>query len=149
MSRRISPAIEEGVTLTEGPDLTVYTTDTWIKLMRGTLLSSLFQLPSDVFKTFMTLLLLAEPSTGIVNVGLAGISHAAVLPRDECKKALEVLLAEDPDSRNPKEGGRRLLVVPGGYLITNYLAYRNAKTASALKGNKRVQDHRARKRSGK
>lgn len=61
---------------------------------------------------------------GVVEGSIPGFASLCRVTREELEKALEVLLAPDADSRTPDREGRRLEVVPGGWRILNYKAYR-------------------------
>lgn len=54
-----------------------------------------------------------------VNIGLR-----ARLPLTDVKNGLAKLLAEDPASRTPDNGGRRIAKIDGGWQILNYERYR-------------------------
>jgi hypothetical protein len=61
---------------------------------------------------------------GVVEGSIPGFASLCRVTREELEHTLEVLLAPDPDSRTPDRDGRRLEVVPGGWRILNYKAYR-------------------------
>lgn len=61
---------------------------------------------------------------GVVEGSIPGFASLCRVTREELEHTLEVLLAPDPDSRTPDHDGRRLEVVPGGWRILNYKAYR-------------------------
>jgi hypothetical protein len=50
------------------------------------------------------------------------------------RQALSILLAPDPDSRTKDHDGRRIEAIEGGWLILNYLKYR--EVAQAQEGSR-------------
>jgi hypothetical protein len=61
---------------------------------------------------------------GIVEASSSGIIRTCGIEAEPGKAALERLGAPDPESKNPNYDGRRLVRVAGGYLVLNYMAYR-------------------------
>lgn len=70
---------------------------------------------------------------GFAAVSGTGLVRAAQLDCsvEEGLAALERLGAPDLDSRNPAHEGRRVVRVPGGYLVLNYDVYRQRDTTAA------------------
>ena len=114
------------------------------------ILNSTTWMDPDACKVFITGLLLAEPfevreplqtinvldtnpAEFVVPVGWYGfvraagpaIVHQAMLEEARGMDALQRLADPDPGSRTPDHEGRRMVRVPGGYLILNYIAHRD------------------------
>lgn len=128
----------------------------FVKIDTRILRSSLW-LDRDAKDMFLTALLLAEPKdftesveqleiSGFNRTGFElppgwygyapasgpGIAHAAGIDRDTGMKALERLSSPDPESMSDEYEGRRLIRITGGYIILNYMRYREKdETASA------------------
>jgi hypothetical protein len=96
----------------------------YVKLFSSILTSSLWAEDQATRVVWITLLAMADPE-GFVRASPSGLSRIANVPPEDCRRALEVLLAPDPDSTTPDDEGRRLVPVPGGWHITNYTTYRN------------------------
>lgn len=62
---------------------------------------------------------------GFVPAAGIGIVRRAMIPHDEGMQALQQLGDQDPESRSQDFGGRRLVRVSGGYLILNFIKYRD------------------------
>lgn len=99
-----------------------------INLDDGVLDSSLWQQPPHVAKVWFTLLALA--SDGVVEIGFHALARRAVVPQRELAHALNYLLSPDPESRDMRADGRRLMKVAGGFRILNYRRYNPGLTGS-------------------
>ena len=115
---------------------------TFVKLDCGVLDSSLWIEPPTVVKVFLTMLAMCNPE-GICEATAPGIARRAVLPLTSVRRALTRLEAPDPDDRSGVDDGRRIRRVPGGYLVINYLAYRQKDHGAA----ERKRRQRAREKS--
>ena len=85
---------------------------------------------------------------GEVEGGVPGFASLCRITTNEMRHALVRLMATDEDSRTQTMDGRRIVDIPGGWRIVNYLDYRNRlqeKEGSKAKG---MRDSRARKRDG-
>lgn len=65
-----------------------------------------------------------KDSDGKVQAALVGLADRAKVSVAECKAALKVLLAPDPDDTSGVEEGRRLREIPGGWEVVNHDLYR-------------------------
>ncbi len=127
----------------------------FVKLDAGIRLSSLW-VERDLRSVFLTALVMAEPfeteeplPTIKVNslesaewvvppgwYGLVRASGTAIVRADGCDldtglAMLEKLASPDPDSRSTDFDGRRMVRVDGGYLILNYMKYRDRDYTAA------------------
>jgi hypothetical protein len=68
---------------------------------------------------------------GFVPASGPGIVRMALTPLDEGLAALAVLGEPDPESRSHDFDGRRLVRVNGGYIVLNYMAYREKDATAA------------------
>lgn len=78
---------------------------------------------------------------GFVEASGPGIAARAQVPWDEAKDALRSLGEPEPESRSQEFDGRRLVRVNGGYVVLNYMKYRERDYTSA----ERQARYRARK----
>jgi len=68
---------------------------------------------------------------GFVPSASFGIIRQAMIDEAAGMLALEKLGSEDPESRSPEFGGRRMIRVDGGFLILNYQKYRDKDHTAA------------------
>lgn len=68
---------------------------------------------------------------GWVDAAGVGIIARAGVPQDLGMQALKRLAAPDPESRSKAFDGRRLVRVDGGYIVLNYIDYRERDYTSA------------------
>ena len=127
----------------------------FVKLDVGILDSSLWW-ERAVREVFITALLMAEPYEslepmeqldvrnmkptgfivppgwyGLVQAAGVGIISRALLDKEEGMKALEILGSVDTESRSKDFGGRRLVRVDGGYIVLNFIKYREKDHTNA------------------
>lgn len=137
----------------------------FVKLDTGILDSTLW-LDRDLREVFITALLLAEPVEvslplktlktreiipngftvpagwyGIVKSPGIGIIRRAMVRREAGMLALEALASPDPESRSADFEGRRMVRVDGGFLILNYMKYRDRDHTAATR-QKRLRERR-------
>jgi len=140
----------------------------FVKLDTDIINSSLWP-DRDVRDVFISALLLAEPEKieyeakqlevrtlaetgftvppgwyGLVRAAGIGIIRLAGVDRESGIKALENLCSPDVESRSPEFEGRRMIRVSGGYLVLNYMRYRDYDHSAA----ERMRKLRARRKSG-
>ncbi len=75
-----------------------------------------------------------------------GLARLANIDLDECLKALEVLQSRDEWSRSPEHEGRRIKRIDGGWLILNYVKYRNIRNLEERKAQNREAQQRSREK---
>jgi len=132
----------------------------FVKLDAGILESTLW-LARDVRDVFITALLMAQPHEiseptaqlqvraldqtgfivppgwyGLVKAAGVGICRRAMVDRDAGLDALENLGSPDPESRTPDHDGRRLVRVDGGFLVLNFIAYRERDASAATRARR-------------
>ncbi len=86
--------------------------------------------PWQALVTFQQMLVLADKD-GIVDMTAEAISRRTTIPLEIIETGIAELVKEDPRSRTPEEGGRRLaLLSPDrdwGWRVVNYKRYRGLK----------------------
>ena len=137
----------------------------YVKLDCGILDSTLW-INRDSRELFITALLMAEPREydqtipqwevarleltgysappgwyGFVPAAGVGIIRRAGMDQQQGIVALERLGSAENDSRNPDFDGRRLIRIDGGYLILNYMRYRD-KDHTAAERQRRLRERR-------
>ena len=134
------------------------------------ILQSTLWFERDARELFITALLMAEPREilepvpqlkvdaieetgftvppgwyGFVPAAGVGIIRQAGIDRDPGIKALTELGSPDKESRSSEYGGRRLVRVNGGYVILNYIKYRERDVTSADRNRRWRQKQREEK----
>lgn len=121
----------------------------YAKVFDSLLTSSLWCHEHYVIRIWIAMLARCD-SRGVVGGSIPGFASLCRVTRGEMEQALEVLLSPDPDSRTPDHEGRRLEVVPGGWRILNYKAYRDkgqdkegskAPFMRTLRERRKVEEH--------
>lgn len=113
----------------------------YVKLDCDILDSSLWVEDLTVRVVFITMLAMAD-SEGFCRATAPGIARRGNMLLADVRVALEVLQQPDPDSRTPARDGRRIQRMDGGYLVLNYLLYRDKDFGAAL----RMRRYRERQR---
>ncbi len=62
---------------------------------------------------------------GFVRAAAPGLAHAAVVPEEAAIEAFERLGSPEQSSASPEYDGRRLIRVSGGFIVLNYMKYRD------------------------
>lgn len=110
------------------------------KLYSSIIHSSIWAEPHHVRIVWITMLAMSDQD-GVVEASVGGLARAAHVTREDCEDALRVLMGPDADSRDGTTG-ERIEKVPGGFLILNYVAYRERKTKTQEQTAERVRKHR-------
>jgi len=130
------------------------------------ILDSTLWVERDCREVFITALLMAEPVEineaieaikvgsleplgftiepgwyGFVPAAGPGIVRRAMVGEENGMEALARLSLPDPGSRSPEYEGRRMVRVPGGYLILNYMRYRD-KDYTAAERQRRLRQRK-------
>src|SRR5262245_32416311 len=95
----------------------------YAKLFSSITESSLWCEPKEVRLLFVSMLAKAD-ATGFVEAAIPGLAKLSNLTLEEVEEAIISLENPDPHSKNPDFEGRRILKVPGGWLLLNYESYR-------------------------
>lgn len=97
--------------------------DTFTKLFSSLITSSLWSEDNNTRILWITILALTNQD-GFCEAAVPGLASMARLSIEDTRASLAKLEAPDPDSRSSAEGGRRLCKVEGGWVVVNFLAYR-------------------------
>jgi hypothetical protein len=95
----------------------------YAKLFSSITESSLWSEPKEVRLLFVTMLAKAD-QMGFVEASIPGLARVANLTVEETERSLECLKSPDKYSKNPENEGRRVMAVPGGFVLLNYEDYR-------------------------
>lgn len=97
----------------------------WGKILE----SSLWIQGSKETRLVWITILAMKDADGIVQASVVGLADRAKVAPDECREALRVLLAPDPEDTSKVEEGRRLREVEGGWQVVNHELYRYSTEA--------------------
>lgn len=93
------------------------------KLDSGIVDSSIWSEPPATRVVWVTFLAKSD-SKGFVGASRSGMIRASNVSPEDFDRAIDTLESPDSDSRSTENDGRRLEKVEGGWLIVNYLKYR-------------------------
>lgn len=117
----------------------------YTKLFSDIVDSSIWNEDPGTCKVWVTLLALSN-ADGYVRGSIGWLAGKAKVTKEECSKAIAKFTEPDKHSRTPDNDGKRIEVLPDGWLILNYLIFRdrlsNDPKASATR--ERVRKHRER-----
>jgi hypothetical protein len=83
---------------------------------------------------------------GEVMASVPGLARLANVPVDATRKAIQILLSPDPDSRTPDDEGRRIQPIDGGWILLNYQKYREKASSSDRAEKARIRQQRWREK---
>jgi hypothetical protein len=120
----------------------------YVKLFSDIVESSIWDEDSDTCKVWITLLALSDQD-GYVRGSVGWLADKARVPVDSCRHALEAFAQPDLRSRTPDHDGRRIENLEDGWLILNYIEFRNRLSTdkAATSSRERVRRHRERYRA--
>jgi hypothetical protein len=97
------------------------------KLWSDILTSSIWNEGDKTRIVWITMLACMGPDS-MVRASVGGLAHQARVSIDDCRKALDVLMAPDPDSRSKEFEGRRIEARDGGFFILNGGKHRESRS---------------------
>lgn len=112
------------------------------KLFSSIVTSSIWSEDDKTLRVWFAMLAMTN-ANGYVEGSIPGFAHVARVTIPEMEHAIARLSSPDPYSRTPDNEGRRIEVVPGGWLILNYPTYRargQAKEGGHAVVQKRYRD---------
>jgi hypothetical protein len=112
--------------------------------------SSLWSEPPAVRVVFLWFLVSADVDGVVAKCDVRAIARMSNVTLEEAESAVATLMAPDPISRSPEEGGRRLLTnVAGDWVVVNAKKYRDFRTHKQVADAERQARSRKSKRRGK
>lgn len=115
----------------------------YVKIYGSILGSSIWAEESDTRIVWITMLAMAD-AEGKVEASESGLARFANVTVERCRAALRRLADPDLDSKSPEYGGRRVEKVDGGWLILNYLKYREMRSPKQVAAAERQRAFRER-----
>lgn len=113
----------------------------YTKLFSTILASTIWREPANVRVVWITMLAMSD-SEGRVDGSIPGLADLSRVTVEQCQEALKCLSEPDFFSRTKENEGRRIKEIDGGWVILNYLKYREATPADL----RREQNREAQKR---
>ncbi len=117
----------------------------YTKLFGSILTSTIWDENPATCKLWITMLALADRN-GEIQASVPGLAHQARITLEECRDGLDRLLGPDHDSRTPDHEGRRIVQIPGGWVILNHSKYRDLMSADEVREKARLRKQRQRER---
>jgi len=117
----------------------------YTKLFSSIIGSTVWREPDHVRLVWITMLALKD-RFDMVEASVPGLADFARVSVAQCRAALAVLAAPDPDSRSTEHEGRRIKVVDGGWLVLNGEKYRDKMNADERREANRIYQQRWRQR---
>lgn len=115
----------------------------WTKLSSDIVTSSIWVKDDRTLRVWIAFLALAD-SVGFVGGTVPGLASLCRMEESEFERILGELTSPDPHSRTPDHEGRRLNAVRGGWIVLNYVQYRELHQSKP--GSKAEKQRRFRKR---
>jgi len=109
---------------------------TFTKLFASITESTVWMQPDHVRLVWITMLAMADRQ-GRVMASIPGLAHRARVETEQCRQAIDILMAPDPDSRTKDFEGRRIEEIDGGWRLLNHEKYRALRDEEAIKESKR------------
>ena len=117
----------------------------YTKLFSDIVESSIWNEPPDTCKVWITLLALSDQD-GYVRGSVGWLAGKARVSKEKCAAAISLFQRPDEESRTPDHEGRRIEALDDGWLILNYIVFRDRLSQNPLnvKTRERVKRHRER-----
>lgn len=119
----------------------------FVKLYASIVTSSVWLEDDATLRVWIYMLATADEN-GYVGASVGGLAHQARVTKEQCRKALDIFLAPDEDSRDrlahPERDGRKIEVVEGGWVVLNIPDYREKRTRKQVADAERQRRFRER-----
>ena len=112
----------------------------YVKIFQDILDSSIWDEDLATRIVWITMLIMAD-ERGVVRASTSGIRRRAGVTRDQMAQAMKVLIGPDLDSKDQTYGGRRVERIDDGWLVLNYMKYREIRTRRQLQDAERQRRH--------
>lgn len=105
----------------------------------GSILASTIWREDDKTRIVWITMLAMSNREGVCEASVPGLADFARVSVDDCRAALEKLMAPDPDSRSQEHEGRRIAKIDGGWVILNHRKYREKMNADERREYNRLK----------
>jgi hypothetical protein len=120
----------------------------YTKLFGSILESTVWDLPAASKIVWITMLVMVDRD-GVVQASVPGLAKRANVSIEECESALQSFLSPDRYSRTKDNEGRRIKEVDGGWLLLNYVKYRELMSADDVREKAAIRQQEWRQRHPK
>lgn len=117
----------------------------YAKLFSSIIHSTIWREPDHIRLVWITMLALSNKD-GVVEASVPGLADASRVSIEQCEDALRKLSLPDKYSRSQEYEGRRISIVPGGWLLLNYVKYRGKLINEKIKEQNKARQQRFRER---
>jgi hypothetical protein len=114
--------------------MTIFRKHTFIRISDNMFTGSTWSKPWQARIVLLTMLWLGQSSNGYVAVTISGLARFCGISIEDTMTGLNILLAEDPDSRSASHGGRTIEAVEGGFQIINFQSYQELMNGEKKNG---------------
>lgn len=118
----------------------------YTKLFSSIITSTIWRADNATRIVWITMLALRDRNH-VVEASVPGLADMARVSVEDCRKALVILSAFDPDSRTKEHGGRRVEQIDGGWIILNGEKYRKKMNIDERREYKRQKQSEYRKQA--
>ena len=115
----------------------------FVKVHKSMVLSSIWDEDDATRLTWVTLLLMCDQN-GYVGASITGIAHMARLTVEKTEAAMLRLMAPDSASRSKANEGRRVVETERGYILSNYVAFKDSVDDASVRKRARSASQRQR-----
>lgn len=122
--------------------------DGFTKLFSSIITSSIWS-EDDKTRIMWITMLASSDSQGFVTGSIPGMAAVARMSLEDAEKSIKALCKPDPYSRSKEYDGRRLLECEDGWLIANYVKYRQPRDPEKRREQNREAKRRQRDREKK
>lgn len=98
--------------------------ESYTKLSSSIVYSTIWQESLHVKVVWVTMLAISD-AAGYVGASIPGLAKVAGVSVKQCSEAIDLLKSPDKHSRNPANEGRRIEAAAGGWILLNYVDYRD------------------------
>lgn len=120
-------------------------TFSWSPLFSSIIDSSVWKLSKEARLVWITFLA-KKNRDGFVRASMWALARDAGVTEDECREAVALLEAPDPESHCKNDEGRRVKPVDGGWMVLNHHLYRDMISKANRRANQAAWQKEYRKR---
>ena len=118
------------------------------KLFQSIIHSTIWRAKPSLKILWVTMLAMADRE-GVVESSLPGLADAARISLEDCEEGLNALSRPDQHSRTQDFEGRRIMPADGGWVILNYIKYRETRSDEETRAKTRERVRRFRDKTAR